>query len=133
MRYSCGKGKGMSESRGPHSIMELKREEIAGITVIRIAGSIKMGDSAFRFSEFMRDVLGSEGVRRVLLDMSGINYLDSMGLGELVGHLQRFRDEGGRIMLVRPGKRVFTLLQLSGLDEVFPMFESEEEAFSSLS
>ncbi|MCB1052983.1 MAG: STAS domain-containing protein [Acidobacteria bacterium] len=121
----------MQDEKGTVPIMDLKHEKMGEITLIQVSGSIKMGDSAYRFSEYLEKVLQVDSIKKVLLDMSEINYMDSMGLGELIGHLQRFRDQGGRIGLVKPTKRVFTLLQLSGLDEVFPIFEDRQAALAA--
>ena len=68
----------------------------------------------------------------VLVDMSGIDHVDSTGLGELVGYLQRFEKEGRRLALLRPHQRILSLLRLTRLDEIFSIFEERGEAIEAL-
>jgi anti-anti-sigma factor len=71
-------------------------------------------------------------VPAVLVDMSGIDNVDSTGLGELVGYLQRFEKEGRRMALLRPHSRILSLLRLTRLDEIFSIFEDRDEAIRDL-
>jgi anti-anti-sigma factor len=81
--------------------MEIDRSDDEGVAVITVRGVINFGESARQFSSYLQDLLKS-GVPAVLVDMSGIDNVDSTGLGELVGYLQRFEKEGRRMALLRP-------------------------------
>ena len=70
---------------------------------------------------------------RLQLVRSGIDHVDSTGLGELVGYLQRFEKEGRRLALYRPHRRILSLLRLTRLDEIFSIYEDREEAITALS
>lgn len=119
--------------RGPKgSAMEIDRSDDDGVTVITVRGVINFGESARQFSSFLQELLKS-GVPAVLVDMSGIDNVDSTGLGELVGYLQRFEKEGRRLALLRPHRRIMSLLKLTRLDEIFPVYEDREEAIAELS
>jgi len=111
--------------------MRLQSENIDGVTVVTIHGVIQLGDSAKELAKVLEGLL-SEGGEAVLLDMEGIDYLDSTGLGELVGYLQRFADAGRRLALLNPHTRVVNLLKLTRLDEVFTIFSDREEALRTL-
>lgn len=111
--------------------MEIERLEEQGVTVVAVRGVINFGESARQFSSFLGDLLES-GEPAVLIDMSGIDNVDSTGLGELVGYLQRFEKEGKRLALFRPHRRILSLLRLTRLDEIFSIFEDRGEAISSL-
>ena len=112
--------------------MEIDSSEIDGVTVIAVRGVINFGESARQFSSFLQGLLDS-GVPAVLVDMSGIDNVDSTGLGELVGYLQRFEKEGRRLALLRPHRRILSLLRLTRLDEIFPVYEDREGAIAELS
>jgi anti-anti-sigma factor len=111
--------------------MEIERLEEKGVTVVAVRGVINFGESARQFSSFLADLLES-GVPAVLVDMSGIDNVDSTGLGELVGYLQRFEKEGKRLALLRPHRRILSLLRLTRLDEIFSIFEDRDEAIDAL-
>ena len=112
--------------------MEIERLEEKGVTVVAVRGVINFGESARQFSSFLAELLES-GVPSVLVDMSGIDNVDSTGLGELVGYLQRFEKEGKRLALFRPHRRILSLLRLTRLDEIFSIFEDRDEAIEPLS
>jgi len=112
--------------------MEIDSSESDGVTVIAVRGVINFGESARQFSSFLQGLLDS-GAPAVLVDMSGIDNVDSTGLGELVGYLQRFEKQGRRLALLRPHRRILSLLRLTRLDEIFPVYEDREVAIAELS
>lgn len=111
--------------------MEIERLEEKGVTVVAVRGVINFGESARQFSSYLADLLDA-GVPAVLVDMSGIDHVDSTGLGELVGYLQRFEKEGRRLALLRPHRRILNLLRLTRLDEIFLIFEERGKAIEAL-
>jgi anti-sigma B factor antagonist len=112
--------------------MEIESSQTQGVTIVAVRGVINFGDSARRFSSYLQELLDS-GAPAVLMDLSGIDGVDSTGLGELVGYLQRFESEGRRLALLNPHRRIMSLLRLTRLDEIFPIFESQQEAIETLS
>jgi anti-anti-sigma factor len=112
--------------------MEIERTEDRGVTVVEVRGVINFGEPAQEFSAYLHDLLAAD-VPAVLVDLSGIDHVDSTGLGELVGYLQRFEKEGRRLALYRPHPRILSLLRLTRLDQIFSIYEDREEAISALS
>ena len=107
--------------------MKLVRSEEAGVTVLAVSGNIKLGESARQFAAELENLFqNSQG--GVLLDVAEIDYLDSTGIGEMVGYLQKFSRAGRRIALFRPHQRIKALLKLTGLDSIFPTFLDRGEA-----
>jgi anti-sigma B factor antagonist len=102
------------------------------IIVLEITGEVKLGESAERLSEELSKLLTDQAVEGVILDLENINYMDSTGLGELVGYLSRFQDSGKRLKLVNPNQTVIKLLQLTRLDLVFKVYPSEEKALEDM-
>ena len=111
--------------------MKITKNQQGDVEVVVIEGVIKLGESARLFSDYLNKLLTS-GSDSVLIDMTGIDYVDSTGLGELVGYLQRFEGQGRRLALLRPQSRILNLLKLTKLDEVFQIFVDENEAVKAL-
>ncbi len=111
--------------------MKVERERVGNVEIVELAGVIKLGESARAVSELLEELLAS-GVPAVLLDLERVNAVDSTGLGELVGYLQRFGEQGRRLALLDPPERIMSLLRLTRLDEVFPIYRDRETALAEL-
>ena len=101
------------------------------VTLLDIQGVIKLGESAREFSSYLEKVLNDE-TGPVLINFEGINYMDSTGLGELIGYLQKFEDNQRKLVLVKPNHRIQALLKITKLDTVFKVFETRDEALTYL-
>jgi anti-sigma B factor antagonist len=102
------------------------------LIVLDITGEVKLGDSAERLSDELAKLLDDPKIEGVILDLENINYIDSTGLGELVGYLSRFQDSGKRLKLVNPNQTIVKLLQLTRLDRIFNIYTSEEAALDDM-
>lgn len=111
--------------------MKIERSESRGVVVVAVHGVIKLGESARDFSEYLEALLEEDG-GPVLVDLARIDHVDSTGLGELVGYLQRFAERGRRLALLDPPERIFNLLKLTRLDDVFPIYDDREVAIGAL-
>lgn len=112
--------------------MKLVKKVIDSILILDIIGEIRLGESAAQLSTELEKILDSDTVKGVILNMENINYIDSTGLGELVGYLGRFKDRGKKMRLVKPNRTVVRLLQLTKLDQVFIIKSDEESALEDL-
>lgn len=74
------------------------------------------------------DRSAGEGPAQVLVDLTDVNFMDSSGLGVLVGSLKRSRERGGELGLVCTEGSVLKVLTITGLDRVFPIHASVEDA-----
>jgi len=97
------------------------------VTQVDVQGVIKLGESAQQFSEYLDKVL-SDDTGPVLVNFEGIDYLDSTGLGELIGYLQKFEDRDRKMALLRPKERILSLLKVTRLDSVFKIFYDDAAA-----
>ena len=101
-----------------------------GVAVVELEGKIILGDGLDLLRELVTGAL-TEGYKNILLDLEGVTYIDSAGLGELV-HCNRLAGKGGGDMkLVHLQKRVRGLLQISKLITIFETFEDEHQAIQS--
>jgi anti-sigma B factor antagonist len=97
--------------------------------VLRCDGRITLGEGAVSLRDSTRDAL-RDGAKLLVLEMSGVNYIDSAGLGELVSAYTVTRNSGANLVLVSLTKRVMDLVQITKLFTVFPIFNSVEEALA---
>jgi anti-sigma B factor antagonist len=109
----------------------VRRETVEGTTVLRLSGIVRLGESAKTFTDALSgDLAGGEGP--VLLDFAGIDTIDSTGLGEMIGYVQRYEEQGRRMAILNPRDRVLSLLRLTRLDSVIRVYHDESEALASL-
>jgi anti-sigma B factor antagonist len=101
-----------------------------GHVLLKVVGVIKLGESARFFAQALENVFSEES-GHVLLDLSGIDGIDSTGIGELVGYLGRFGEVHRRLILIRPSERIVKLLEVAQLRSLFPIFDSVEEALAA--
>ena len=109
--------------------MIVEKRNAGGSTLLNIEGVIKLGESAEFFAEALQRTLAEDG-GHVMIDFSKINYIDSTGIGELVGYLTRFRNQQRKLILINPSDRIRKLLGVAHVDELFPIYESVEEALA---
>jgi anti-sigma B factor antagonist len=107
--------------------MQVRRVEEDGVAIVEVEGTIKLGESAELFVKELQSVL-DETKSGVVIDFARIDYVDSTGIGELVGYLQRFTRANRRVALFRPHHRLEALLKLTRLETIFPIFWEREDA-----
>lgn len=74
--------------------------------------------------------LAESGVTHVILNLSQVEYLDSTGLGVLISGLKRLRENGGNLALVGPGMRILRIFEITGLDRIFDIYPTEQDALT---
>ena len=72
--------------------------------------------------------LAESGVKRLIIDLSKVEYMDSTGLGVLISGLKRLRESEGNLALVGPGVRITRIFEITGLDKIFDIYQTEAEA-----
>lgn len=84
-----------------------------------------------KLREAMRTLV-SEGEFRIAVNLSGVNYMDSSGLGTLVGGLRRVAEQEGALALYGPNIQIEKVLSITGLNAILEMFDGEDSAVRSL-
>lgn len=110
--------------------MELKTHEDGPITIVTVTGDLVIGEAETTFKKTVTRLL-EEGRVNLLVDLSGVGFLDSSGLGALVRALTNSQKEGGQTKLLGAGPQIRKLLQMTKLDSVFEIHEDLEAAVSS--
>jgi len=109
--------------------LSIKSRRVGDIAVVACTGRIIEGDEATALQRELVDVLSIDP--RVVLDLRGVDYIDSSGLGLLVRFLNRSRAASGGLKLCAVPPRVSEVLRISNLAPVFETFPSEEEAVAA--
>jgi anti-sigma B factor antagonist len=107
--------------------MQIRRSEEAGVTILEVEGTIKLGESAQQFAAELQRVFDNTATG-IIIDFARIDYLDSTGIGELVGYLQKFTRANRKVALFRPHHRLEALLKVTRLDSIFPVFWERDQA-----
>ncbi len=68
------------------------------------------------------------GARELVVDLAKVDYLDSTALGVLIGGLKRMRERDGNMVLICPSPRIRRVFEITGLDKIFDMYDTEGEA-----
>jgi len=110
--------------------MIVEKRHLDGYILLNVEGVIKLGESAEFFAQTLERAL-AEDEGHVLVDFSKINYIDSTGIGELVGYLGQFRDRRRKLILINPTDRILRLLEVARLAELFSIYDSVDDAIRS--
>lgn len=103
---------------------------LESILILDLAGNIRIGEDSTQIHNALRQAL-ARGEKRILLNLAEISYIDSSGLGEIVGGYATCQREGADLRLLNLTKRVRELMIITKLLIVFEVFENEQEAIAS--
>ncbi|WP_449727642.1 STAS domain-containing protein [Cellulomonas avistercoris] len=104
-------------------------EDVGARTVVHVSGEIDVA-SADRLRERIA-VLLADGRTDLVVDLTAVTFMDSTGLGLLVGTLKRVRIAGGRLELVVDSERLLKVFRITGLTQVFTIHGSLDSALAS--
>ncbi len=102
----------------------------ANILLLSITGRIKSGDIKPLENEFRR--IGKGPPVKLILNVQGVDAIDSSGIGELIKARTEILGKGGRVVLMGVNSRVEMMVKISGLDNYFPIASTESEAIQVL-
>ena len=104
--------------------------QVTGVTIVDMAGRIVLGEESGQVRSTVRELLDS-GVTKMVLNLGGVSYIDSSGLGELVSAYSTAQRSGCVIKLLNVQSKVQDLLQITKLYTVFESHTDEADAISS--
>jgi len=110
--------------------MKASTRQVDGITIIDLSGRITLGEGSVVLRDTIRDSVG-QGVKKILLNLGDVTYIDSSGIGELVSAYTTVRNQGGELKLLNLTKKVHDLLQITKLYTVFDVRDDEAGAIKS--
>lgn len=103
---------------------------VSNVAIVDLSGRLTLGEASGTLREAIKELI-SEDHRNILLNLAGVSYIDSSGLGELVGAFATVGNRGGALKLLNLQKRVNELMQVTKLLTIFETFTDETAAVRS--
>ena len=108
--------------------LTIRQRKVSEVVVIDLTGRLWILDLPLR--DLMNNLL-SEGKRQFVLNLTGVDYIDSSGLGQLITIWTSVRSKGGQLALLSPTTRVQRLFELTRLNAVFEVCDNEDAAIQT--
>jgi stage II sporulation protein AA (anti-sigma F factor antagonist) len=102
-----------------------------GVLIVRVEGELDM-HVADEFRHTVDDALASSGARNLLLNLKGVTFVDSSGLGVILGRYKKVAALGGKMNAANVRPQVARIFEFSGLPRIIRLCASESEALKSL-
>jgi anti-sigma B factor antagonist len=110
--------------------MTTSTRQAGGVTIVDASGRIELGEESAAVRDLVRDLL-SQGRKQILLNLAGVHYIDSAGLGSLVSAAASVRKQGGELKLLNLTDKVVDVMQITRLYTVFDITTDEAAAVKS--
>jgi anti-sigma B factor antagonist len=110
--------------------LDVKERQAGDVTILDLSGEVRIGDASVALREAMRKLVDS-GKTKVLLNLGGVKYMDSTGIGELIANYTTLSRKGGQLKLLNLTERIQNLLVITKLLTVFDSYDNEAEALKS--
>jgi anti-sigma B factor antagonist len=110
--------------------LKISGKQIDSIPILILDGEIDVYTAPRVKSSLVE--LVNEGKYKIIVDLNGIDFMDSSGLGVLVGGLKRVKPHQGVISIVCSKEKILKIFKITGLTKVFPIFDSQEEALKNI-
>jgi anti-sigma B factor antagonist len=110
--------------------MKIDTRTVGDVTMLDISGKITLGEGTMAVRNTVREVIKNGG-KKIVLNLSDVNYIDSSGIGELVSSYTTVTNQGGQLKLLNLTKKIQELLAITKLLTVFQVFDSEQAAIAS--
>lgn len=109
---------------------DIHKREKEGITILDLRGRLVVGEPSLRLRERLTEE-STSGIKRVILNLESVDYIDSTGLGSMVICYTSMQKSGGVMKLMKLNRRNVELLVLTKLSTVFEVFSEEQDAVNS--
>lgn len=110
--------------------INISERQAGDVTILDLEGKVTIGEGSVALRNAIRRLLG-EGKNKILLNLAGVGYIDSSGIGELVSSFTAVNKEGGTLKLLNLTQKIQDLLAITKLLTVFDVYEDEGSALSS--
>ena len=108
----------------------IENREVAHVTILDVKGRIVLGDEIHDLRDAVRGML-ERGKKKIILNLADVDYMDSSGVGELVGAFTAVRSAGGELKLLNLSQKVQDILYVTKLYTVFDIKDDEFTAVKS--
>ena len=110
--------------------LDVNERQAGDVTILDLTGEVRLGDSSVALRDSVRK-LADVGKKKVLLNLAGVKYIDSSGIGELIANYTTVSRQGGQLKLLNLTDRIQNLLVITKLLTVFDSYDDEAEALKS--
>jgi anti-sigma B factor antagonist len=110
--------------------LNIRERQAGDVTILDLEGKITIGEGNVALRSAVRRLV-QEGKKKVLLNLSGVGYMDSSGIGELVASHATIKREDGQLKMLGLGEKIKELLVITKLLTVFDTYATEPEALNS--
>ncbi|MBZ5682249.1 MAG: STAS domain-containing protein [Acidobacteriia bacterium] len=110
--------------------MKISTREVDHVTIVDLGGRITLGDETGQLRDTVCDLI-SRKKTKIILNLAEVDYIDSSGVGELVGSFITVRKNGGELKLLNLSQKVHDILQVTKLYTVFDIKDDEFKAVKS--
>jgi len=110
--------------------LDLKERQAGDVTILDLSGSVRMGEGSVQLRDSIRNLV-DQGKKKVLLNLAGVKYIDSSGIGELIANYTTISRQGGQLKLLNLTDKIQNLLVITKLLTVFDAYDNEAEALQS--
>ncbi|HEY7209343.1 MAG TPA: STAS domain-containing protein [Bryobacteraceae bacterium] len=107
-----------------------KVRKVGDVSIVDLSGKITLGENTGILRDELRSLL-AQGNKNIVLNMGEVGYVDSAGLGELVGAYTTATNQGGSLKLLNLQGKMKDLMQITKLHTIFPSFDNEKAAVAS--
>ena len=110
--------------------LDVKERQAGDVTILDMTGEVRIGEGSISLRDSIRN-LADQGKKKVLLNLAGVKYMDSTGVGELIANYTTITRQGGQLKLLSLTQRIRDLLVITKLLTVFDAYDNEAEALKS--
>ena|SRR5436309_6877246 len=110
--------------------LNIRERQAGDVTILDLEGKITIGEGSVSLRSAIRRLI-EEGKKKILLNLAGVGYVDSSGIGELVSSYTTINREGGQLKLLKLTQKIKDLLTITKLLTVFDVYDDEAEALNS--
>ena len=110
--------------------LDVKERQAGDVTILDMTGEVRIGEGSISLRDSIRQ-LADQGKKKFLLNLAGVKYMDSTGVGELIANYTTITRGGGQLKLLNLTDRIQNLLVITKLLTVFDAYDNEAEALKS--
>ena len=110
--------------------LDLKERQAGDVTILDLSGEVRIGEGSITLRDTIRN-LPDQGKKKLLLNLGGVKYIDSTGIGELIASYMTVTRQGGQLKLLNLTDKIQNLLVITKLLTVFDSYNNEAEALKS--
>ncbi|MGH9841136.1 MAG: STAS domain-containing protein [Blastocatellia bacterium] len=110
--------------------LEIRERNVGDVVILEMFGRITIGEGSVQMRDAVSQLLDA-GRNKIILNLGGVTYMDSSGIGELVSRYTTTKNTGGRLKLLSLTKKIKDLLMITKLLTVFEIYEDEQAALDS--